>query len=437
MEKRWPLGSGAPLLHGRRPFSYSRRTAAVYRQKDSLVSSLPIYSTSALLDTTSPAGKAMAVKELARRHGFDLASIASPDLSAAHERYREWLARGFAGEMTYLARRPEVREDLRNVWPETRSALVVAMRYRPEETCAESTNSNREPAGEIACYAHGGDYHKFIKKRLIRVLRDLKEIDPLFEGRSYVDTGPILERDLAVNSGLGWAGKNSLLLSRELGSYFFIGTLLLNQTLPFDPPMAREHCGTCSQCIDDCPTGAIVAPNVVDSRRCISYLTIELRGPMPRDLRPLVGNHIFGCDICQAVCPWNDGAPKAVEPRFAPRAGMSTPNLHELILLDEKAFRERFKGTPVMRARYGGFLRNVAVAIGNTGTEASLYPLARGHAVWALSRIGARFRLERIRRILEARLYSESEEWVSEEIELALGEMISSWDPASSGANIQ
>ena len=401
----------------------------------------------ALMDTASPAGKATAVKELARRHGFDLASIAPPDLSPAHERYQEWVARGYAGEMAYLTRRPEVREDLRRVWPETRSALVVAMRYRPDETGGDATGSGREPPGKIACYAHGGDYHKFMKKRLIRVLHDLKEIDPSFEGRSYVDTGPILERDLAVNSGLGWAGKNSLLLNRELGSYFFIGTLLLNQTLPFDLPMAREHCGTCTQCIDDCPTGAIVAPNVVDSRRCISYLTIELRGPMPRELRPLVGGHIFGCDICQAVCPWNDGAPTAVEPRFAPRAGMSTPDLHELILLDEKAFKERFKGTPVMRARYGGFLRNVAVAIGNTGGETSLYPLARalrhteplarGHAAWALSRIGARFRLERIQRILEARLYSESEEWVSEEIELALGEMMSSWNPASSGANVQ
>lgn len=400
-----------------------------------------------LLDTASPAGKAAAVKELARRHGFDLASIAPPDLSSAHERYLEWLARGYAGEMDYLARRPEVRGDLRRVWPETRSALVVAMRYRPDETGGDATSPGREPPGKIACYAHGGDYHKFIKKRLIRVLHGLKEIDPSFEGRSYVDTGPILERDLAVNSGLGWAGKNSLLLNRELGSYFFIGSLLLNQTLPFDLPMAREHCGTCTQCIDDCPTGAIVAPNVVDSRRCISYLTIELRGPMPRELRPLVGGHIFGCDICQAVCPWNDGAPPAVEPRFAPRAGMSAPDLHELILLDENAFRERFKGTPVMRARYGGFLRNVAVAIGNTGGVTSFYPLARvlrhteplarGHAAWALSRIGARFRLERIRRILEARLYSESDEWVSEEIELALGEMMSSWNPASFGTNVQ
>ena len=399
------------------------------------------------MDTASPAGKAMAVKELARRHGFDLASIAPPNLSSAHERYLEWLARGYAGEMAYLDRQPEVRKDLRQVWPKTRSALVVAMRYRPDDTDGDPSSVGREPTGKIACYAHGGDYHKFIKKRLIRVIRDLKEIDPSFEGRSYVDTGPILERDLAVNSGLGWAGKNSLLLSRELGSYFFIGTLLLNQTLPFDLPMAREHCGTCTQCIDDCPTGAIVAPNVVDSRRCISYLTIELRGPMPRELRPLVGSHIFGCDICQVVCPWNDGAPTAVEPRFAPRAGMSAPDLHELILLDEKAFRERFQGTPVMRARYGGFLRNVAVALGNTGGETSLYPLARvlrhteplvrGHAAWALSRIGIRFRLERIRRILEARLYSESEEWVSEEIELALGEMMSSWNPTSSGTNIR
>ncbi len=398
-----------------------------------------------LAEAASPVDLARTAKDLARRHGFDLAGITPPDHHSAYRRYREWIAEGYAGKMEYLIRRPEVREDLRRVWPETRSALVVAMRYRPQEgpekqSPAKENPAKEYPAGKIARYAHGGDYHKFIKKRLIRVLRSLKEIDPSIEGRSYVDTGPILERDLAVRCGLGWVGKNSLLLSRELGSYFFIGALLLNRDLPCDPPMEKDHCGTCTQCITDCPTGAIVAPNVVDSRRCISYLTIELRGPIPRELRLLVGNLIFGCDICQEVCPWNDGAPVAVEPRFAPRRGTSELYLHELILLGENEFRDRFKGTPVMRSRYGGFLRNVAVAIGNAGGEASLYPLARalrhseplvrGHAAWALGRIGSRGRLERFRRILEARLYSEQDEWVQEEIELAIGEMLGSWNPS-------
>ncbi|MFP6868456.1 MAG: tRNA epoxyqueuosine(34) reductase QueG [Nitrospinota bacterium] len=390
---------------------------------------------------------ARAAKELARRHGFDLAGIAPPDLHSAHGRYLEWIERGYAGKMAYLTRRPEVRKDLRHVWPETRSALVVAMRYRPIDGPNGNAPPGESPSGKIAIYAHGGDYHKFMKKRLIRVLRELKEIDPSIEGRTYVDTGPILERDLAVRSGIGWAGKNSLLLNRELGSYFFIGTLLLNRPLPADPPMEREHCGTCTQCIVECPTNAIVAPGVVDSRRCISYLTIELRGPMPRELRALTGNHIFGCDICQEVCPWNDDAPFAAEPRFAPRAGTQAPNLHELILLNEREFKTRFQGTPVMRARYGGFLRNVAVAIGNTGDRASLYPLsralqhpeplARGHAAWALGRIGTRTGtrtgLERIRRILEARLYLENDEWVCEEIELALGETMSAWSQPDNG----
>ncbi|OGL58110.1 MAG: tRNA epoxyqueuosine(34) reductase QueG [Candidatus Tectomicrobia bacterium RIFCSPLOWO2_12_FULL_69_37] len=377
----------------------------------------------------SPAELARAAKDLARRHGFDLAGIAPPELEEAYDRYREWLGLGYEGEMAYLRRRPEVRSDLRRVWPETRSALVVAIRYRSEEALPS-------PAllpGKIASYAHGGDYHKFLKKRLLRLLRDLKELDPGMDGRSYVDTGPILERNLAVRAGLGWQGKNSLLLHRALGSYFFLGALLLNRPLPADAPFAEEHCGTCARCIEACPTGAIVAPGVVDARRCISYLTIELRGPMPRELRPLVGAHFFGCDICQEVCPWNADTPPASEPRFAPRTGVRSPDLLDLLEMDEEAFAKRFRGTPVMRSRYDGFLRNVAVAAGNTGGGEAVAPLmralrhreplARGHAAWALGRIGRRLGGDAIRPGLEGRLASEPHPWVREEIELALGEL--------------
>ena len=367
------------------------------------------------------------VKECAFAHGFDLAAVAPPGLGEAHGRYVEWIERGYAGEMSYLSRNPYVRGDLRRLWPETRAALVVAMQYKPERETPYAKGQ-----GKIARYAHGGDYHKFMKKRLIRVLRDLKEFDPGVEGRSYVDTGPLLERDLAVLAGLGWKGKNSLLLSRKLGSYFFLGCLLLNRPLEADAPFYEEHCGTCTRCIDDCPTDAIIAPGVVDARRCISYLTIELRGPMPRELRAPVGAHIFGCDICQEVCPWNDDVPHAREPRFDPRPAALAPDLHAFAAMDEQQFQKAFRGTPVMRARYGGFLRNVIVAIGNTGGAESIAilaralehrePLARGHAAWALARVGKRLRDERARLALEARLEVERDAWVCEEIELALGE---------------
>jgi len=385
----------------------------------------------------SPGALARAAKDLARENGFDLAGIAPPHLGEAYGRYRDWLARGHHGAMAYMARTPEAREDLRRLWPETRSALVVAMRYQPPDAPAGGEASPPLPRGIIAGYAQGGDYHKFMKKRLMRVLRSLKEIAPEIEGRSYVDTGPVLERDLAVLCGLGWKAKNSLLLNRELGSYFFLGTLLLNAGLPPDAPFEEDHCGTCTRCIEACPTGAIVAPGVLDARLCISYLTIELRGPMPRELRPLVGGHVFGCDICQEVCPWNEEAPPAAEPRFLPRPGARRPELLGLLELGEGAFRERFLGTAVMRCRYDGFLRNAAVAVGNTAGAEALQPLARalkhaepmarGHAAWAMGRIGRRLRSDWARLILEGRLHSERDEWVREEIELALGELAAAW----------
>ncbi len=368
-----------------------------------------------------------AAKQHALAHGFDLAAIAPPHLGQAHERYLAWLEKGYAGEMSYLRRNPYVRGDLRRLWSGTRAVLVVAMRYRPEQETPHARGR-----GRIARYAHGGDYHKFMKKRLIRVLRDLREIDPSIEGRSYVDTGPLLERDLAVMAGLGWKGKNSLLLSRQLGSYFFLGALLLNKALAVDAPFAEDHCGTCVRCIEKCPTDAIVAPGVVDARRCISYLTIELRGPIPRALRAPMGAHIFGCDICQEVCPWNEDAPRASEPRFAPRAAARNPQLRRFLEMDEAQFQKAFRGTPIMRARYGGFLRNVIVAIGNSGGSESIAPLGkalghreplvRGHAAWALGRIGKRVRDGRARLALEGGLEIEKDAWVREEIELALGE---------------
>jgi epoxyqueuosine reductase len=215
--------------------------------------------------------------------------------------------------------------------------------------------------------------------------------------RWYVDTGPILERELAWRAGLGWPGKHTNLINRQLGSWLFLGAILLNRELVYDSP-ASAHCGTCTRCLVACPTSALVAPGVLDSRRCISYLTIELRGPIPRELRPLMGTHIFGCDICQAVCPWNRHAPETAETACWPQAGYAAPELLPLLSLSEAEFQTRFRSSPIRRAKRRGFLRNVAVALGNLGDPRAIpplqhalhdaEPLIRGHAAWALGRIG-------------------------------------------------
>ena len=246
-------------------------------------------------------------KILSKKHGFEVSGIASISLKKEHLRYLSWIGKGYAGEMDYLKKNSDLRSNLEKLWPDTKSALVVGIQYKSNGKNAKNLS---ETQGKIAEYARGGDYHKFIKKKLLRILKDLKEIDQTIEGRSFVDTAPILERDLAVKAGLGWKGKNSLLLNRNLGSYFFLGVLLLNKEITNLNLLEENHCGTCNECIEECPTKAIIAPEIIDARKCISYLTIELRGPIPRDLRSMMGNHIFGCDICQIVCPWNEKAPE-------------------------------------------------------------------------------------------------------------------------------
>ena len=378
------------------------------------------------------------IKRYARGLGFDSVGIASAepfsrDEQAAVQRVRQGLMDGlpwYTEERVRRANRPGV------LLTGARSIVSLAMSYLTGEPRTKGSG----PHGRVARYAWGDDYHDVMKARLRQFCDGLSQrAGRPVATRIFVDDGPMNDRAAAERAGIGWFGKNTNILNSTLSSWILLGNVVTDLELEPDPPLAK-NCGECVRCIDDCPTGAIVAPFVIDNRRCISFLTIELRGSIPRELRPLVGNLIFGCDICQEVCPWNDGAPVAVEPRFAPRRGTSELYLHELILLGENEFRDRFKGTPVMRSRYGGFLRNVAVAIGNAGGEASLYPLARalrhseplvrGHAAWALGRIGSRGRLERFRRILEARLYSEQDEWVQEEIELAIGEMLGSWNPS-------
>jgi epoxyqueuosine reductase len=365
------------------------------------------------------------IKGWARELGFELVGIAPASEAETRRFYEEWVVAGHAGEMGYMAREPGRRADPTVVWPLAASVVVAGLNYRP--------GPDDPPAGRlrgrVARYARGEDYHEVLAAKLRSLLARIRESEPAVEGRCYVDTGPLLERDLAARAGLGWFGKNTMLLNRRLGSYFFLGALLLNVELPADAPTSA-HCGSCRRCLDVCPTGAFMAPYVLDARRCISYLTIELRGPIPRELRPLVGDWIFGCDLCQEVCPWNRKAPAGAEPAFAPRPGWDAPQLVPLLRLTPEEFAARFRGTPVKRAKRRGLLRNVCVALGNhrdpTAVPALVEalahdePLVRGHAAWALGRIGN----DEAARALTAALAGEADPWVREEIGLAQAEAV-------------
>jgi epoxyqueuosine reductase len=375
------------------------------------------------------------IKAEARRLGFQLVGITTADPADSGAHYAAWVDAGQAGEMAYMTRDPERRQDPSLVMHDARSVVVVGLLYSTGEVDAASQRADDIPArtpptGRIARYAVGDDYHEVMWGRLNALLAWIREqAGQEVRGRAYVDTGPLLERDLARRAGLGWFGKNTMLIHPRLGSYFFLGALLLDLPLAPDEPFAREHCGTCRRCLDACPTGAFVAPHVLDARRCISYLTIELRGPIPRELRPLVGDWIFGCDICQEVCPWNRKAPVSDEPAFRPRSGFSLPELIPLLSLTQEEFSARFKGSPIKRAKRRGLLRNVAVALGNSGDRAAVpalaaalhdqEPLVRAHAAWALGRLGGPAALKAL---VDARS-GEDDPMVEEELTLALDEI--------------
>jgi epoxyqueuosine reductase len=312
--------------------------------------------------------------------------------------------------------------------------VVVGHNYQVDDPAGVPGDPAR---GVVARYARGHDYHDVINERLVGLHHWIEgRLGHPVEGRAYTDTGPILERELAARAGLGWFGKNTMILHPRRGSYFFLGVLLLDLGLPRDAPFTEDHCGTCSRCLEACPTGALLGRDaegapVIDARLCISYLTIELRGPVPRELRPAIGNRIFGCDICQEVCPWNErfGSPTE-DPAYRARGGLDGPSLVELagqlLGLDEEGFRERFRGSPVTRAKRVGMLRNVSVALGNWGAEEAVSTLVaalrdpaslvRGHAAWALGRIGS----AAAREALAARVRNEEHDWVREELSLAL-----------------
>ena len=326
--------------------------------------------------------------------GFDLAGIARLGLAETARHFDAWLERGYAGDMQYLPRGAEKRRDTRLPFPDVSSAIVVAMNY-----------GGTGPSGPIARYARGDDYHEVLVGRLRELHGWIEaEVGSRVRGKAYVDTGPILERDLARRAGLGWFGKNTNLINPELGSFFFLGALLVDLELAADAPFEADRCGTCTRCLDACPTGAFVAPRVLDATRCISYLTIEAKGAMPPELRPDVGALVYGCDICQEVCPWNVRfSREPTEPAFAPRPAVSGKDARtlarDILAMDEAAFRTTFAGSPIKRAKRRGLARNAAVVLGNVGVADDVpallaalrdpEPLGREHAAWALGRIGA------------------------------------------------
>jgi epoxyqueuosine reductase len=338
------------------------------------------------------------VESLAREAGLDWAGVARADqlestVDAAF--FTRWLEAGYAGEMSYLSgERAARRRDPRRVLPGARTAICAALRYHAAAPL--STEPHERGRGWISRYAWGDDYHEVLRQRLERLLALLRqELGQPFEARVYVDTGPVLERALARQTGVGWLGKNTCLLNQRLGSWFFLGEILTTLELPPSTP-AADRCGSCTRCLDACPTQALVAPRVLDSTRCISYWTIEVKGAIPEAARPGIGRHVFGCDICQDVCPWNRRAPLSAVAGFAPRPGTVNPPLAELAALTAEDFRRLFRRSPVRRLGYRRFLRNVCVAMGNADDPAlvphlerlaaSDEPLIREHARWALDR---------------------------------------------------
>jgi epoxyqueuosine reductase len=336
------------------------------------------------------------IKEQAQRLGFELVGISPVKLPPHGESFAEWLRRGFSGELEYMKRTEELRRDPHRLIPWAVSLISVGMNYY---TPFSRPLASQQPKGWISRYAWGDDYHELIKDRLESLFDYIRRIyNAPVEGKAFVDSGPVLERDFAGVAGIGWIGKNTHLISPERGSWFFLGELFVSVPLAYDRPI-RDRCGKCDLCLKACPTGAFAGPYLLDARRCISYLTIELKGFIPRHLRPLIGNHIFGCDICQEICPYNVKARPTIEKAYAPRKDLYTPDLIPLLSLDEEEFRRRFRGSPILRAKRRGLLRNVAVVLGNTKSREAVpaliqalddrETLVRGHVAWALGQIGS------------------------------------------------
>ncbi len=348
------------------------------------------------METVAESGVEARVKRWGRSLGFDAVAIAGTDLARDEARLIEWLGRGWHGEMDYMARHGARRARPAELVPGTISVITVRLNYKAPEA-RDSWETLEDPASAfVSRYALGRDYHKILRGKLQALAdRMTAELGP-FDYRVFTDSAPVMEVSLAAMSGLGWRGKHTLLLSRDAGSLFFLGELFANLPPQKDAP-TTEHCGTCERCIDICPTRAIVAPYQLDARRCVSYLTIEHHGAIPEELRPLMGNRIYGCDDCQLVCPWNKYARAANDPDFAVRNALDRASLIELFAWTEEEFLRRFEGSAIRRIGHERWLRNIAVALGNAPTGDAVvaalesrreHPsaLVREHVEWALAR---------------------------------------------------
>jgi len=339
---------------------------------------------------------AASIKEWGRELGFDDVGIAEPPLPDDEAHLLRWLQRGYHGGMHYMGRHGVKRARPAQLVPGTQRIIAVRLNYRPPHLDSDSEVLADSARAFVARYALGRDYHKVMRKRLQRLAERIQAHIGPFGYRAFVDSAPVLEKALARNAGLGWIGKNTLILNRQAGSYFVLGELFTDLPLPTDEPVTA-HCGSCRACLDVCPTGAIVGPYQLDARKCISYLTIEHYGSIDEELRPYMGNRIFGCDDCQAVCPWNKFAQPTPEPDFLPREGLDTASLTELFAWDEATYLQRTAGSPLRRLGYERWLRNIAVALGNAADSETAVPalearrhhpsaLVREHVDWALGR---------------------------------------------------
>ena len=346
-----------------------------------------------------PAALRLLLNDWAQALGFTRIAVSAPDLSQASAGLKAWLAAGHHGSMDWFARSLEARSDPARLVPGTLRVISVTLPYaRDNGEAAEAVLADGELA-YVSRYALGRDYHRSLRQRLARLARQLAEAAGTGPGRAFCDSAPVFEVAIAAQAGLGWRGKHTLLLNRESGSWFFLGEIYTDLPLPVDVPVS-EHCGSCTACIDACPTGAIIAPYEVDARRCISYLTIEHPGSIPEALRPLMGNRIYGCDDCQLCCPWNRDGPRAVVPAdFATRWGLDGSRLTALFAWTPEEFDHRLAGSAIRRIGHGRWLRNIAVALGNgpstseardalTARAADPDPVVREHVDWALQRLG-------------------------------------------------
>lgn len=368
------------------------------------------------------------LRKQATQEGFHLFGVAPAVSPPGYPRLLAWIDAGYAAEMDYIAARAPAYQHPLHVFPNVQSIVVLGFPYRTTDHASPQVGR-----GRVARYAWGtADYHDLVHARFKRIQAALKHQYADVRSRGVVDSAPLMEREFARLAGIGWSGKNSLTLNKHQGSYFFLACLLLDCKLPSNQPHAMDHCGTCTRCLDACPTDAFVAPGVLDSRRCISYLTIEHRGAIPSEFRPLIGDWIFGCDVCQDVCPWNRRGSQATDAALLPRQTTGLLELTELFSLSDDQFRQRFRKTPLWRSRRRGLLRNAAIVLGNqkASQAASVLrqalgdcdPLVRGSCAWALGQIN----VSETETWLRAAASLESDPEVQREIQNALAQVVSS-----------